>query len=118
VNRKKESGSQGVSAQIKARMMAKMESPNNSDRLMLLFPEVWQILAALKAQFERYILSYGSLPRLFPPLSTLDRSQPPQGTTTNGRFLLPFKTGAFLAGVPLQPVIIKYDQDVSRAQGD
>jgi len=32
----------------------------------------------------------------------------PEGTTTNGVFMLPFKTGAFLAGVPLQPVIIQY----------
>ncbi|BDA48874.1 probable lysophosphatidylcholine acyltransferase 1 [Coccomyxa sp. Obi] len=32
----------------------------------------------------------------------------PEGTTTNGNFLLPFKTGAFLAGVPVQPVILKY----------
>jgi len=32
----------------------------------------------------------------------------PEGTTTNGSFMLPFKTGAFLAGVPLQPVIIRY----------
>ncbi len=31
-----------------------------------------------------------------------------QGTTTNGDFLLPFKTGAFLAGAPVQPVILKY----------
>ena len=31
-----------------------------------------------------------------------------QGTTTNGDYLLPFKTGAFLAGVPVQPVILKY----------
>jgi hypothetical protein len=36
-----------------------------------------------------------------------------QGTTTNGRYLLNFKTGAFLAGLPLQPVIIKYDLEVS-----
>ncbi len=35
---------------------------------------------------------------------------PMQGTTTNGRYLLPFRTGAFLAGVPVQPVIIKYGQ--------
>eukprot|EP00884_Botryococcus_braunii_P016948 jgi/Botrbrau1/3937/Bobra.0365s0012.1 len=33
----------------------------------------------------------------------------PEGTTTNGRCLLPFKTGAFLAGAPVLPVIIKYD---------
>lgn len=32
----------------------------------------------------------------------------PKGTTTNGRYLLPFKTGAFLAGAAVQPVIIKY----------
>lgn len=32
----------------------------------------------------------------------------PEGTTTNGKFMLPFKTGAFLAGAPLQPVIIRY----------
>ena len=31
-----------------------------------------------------------------------------EGTTTNGFYLLPFKTGAFLAGVPVQPVILKY----------
>lgn len=34
----------------------------------------------------------------------------PEGTTTNGRFLLPFKTGAFLAGLPLQPVVIRYGE--------
>ena len=32
----------------------------------------------------------------------------PQGTTTNGDYLLPFKTGAFLAGQPVQPVILRY----------
>ena len=31
-----------------------------------------------------------------------------QGTTTNGKQLLPFKTGAFLAGAPVQPCVIKY----------
>jgi lysophosphatidylcholine acyltransferase/lyso-PAF acetyltransferase len=34
----------------------------------------------------------------------------PEGTTTNGRHLLPFKTGAFLAGQPLQPVVIRYGE--------
>ena len=34
----------------------------------------------------------------------------PEGTTTNGLYLLPFKSGAFLAGCPLQPVILKYEQ--------
>jgi lysophosphatidylcholine acyltransferase / lyso-PAF acetyltransferase len=32
----------------------------------------------------------------------------PEGTTTNGRFLLPFRTGAFLAGAPVQPLILKF----------
>lgn len=34
----------------------------------------------------------------------------PEGTTTNNSYLLPFKTGAFLAGVPLQPVLIHYEK--------
>ncbi|XP_047336290.1 lysophospholipid acyltransferase LPEAT1-like isoform X2 [Impatiens glandulifera] len=32
----------------------------------------------------------------------------PEGTTTNGNFLLPFKTGAFLAKAPVRPVILRY----------
>ncbi|KAE9603578.1 putative plasmalogen synthase [Lupinus albus] len=32
----------------------------------------------------------------------------PEGTTTNGDFLLPFKTGGFLAQAPVLPVILKY----------
>ncbi|GMN35469.1 hypothetical protein TIFTF001_005300 [Ficus carica] len=32
----------------------------------------------------------------------------PEGTTTNGNFLLPFKTGAFLAKAPVLPVILRY----------
>ncbi|OVA18662.1 Phospholipid/glycerol acyltransferase [Macleaya cordata] len=32
----------------------------------------------------------------------------PEGTTTNGEFLLPFKTGAFIAGTPVLPVILRY----------
>jgi len=32
----------------------------------------------------------------------------PEGTTTNGSYILPFKTGAFAAGVPVQPIILKY----------
>lgn len=31
-----------------------------------------------------------------------------EGTTTNGDYLLPFKTGAFLAKTPVMPVILKY----------
>ncbi|WOL11806.1 lysophospholipid acyltransferase LPEAT1 isoform X1 [Canna indica] len=32
----------------------------------------------------------------------------PEGTTTNGDYLLPFKSGAFLAKVPVLPVILRY----------
>jgi len=32
----------------------------------------------------------------------------PEGTTTNGKFLIPFKTGAFVAGKPVKPVAIRY----------
>ncbi|KAI5082130.1 hypothetical protein GOP47_0001873 [Adiantum capillus-veneris] len=32
----------------------------------------------------------------------------PEGTTTNGFYILPFKTGAFLAGTLVRPVILKY----------
>ncbi|CAH9100300.1 unnamed protein product [Cuscuta epithymum] len=32
----------------------------------------------------------------------------PEGTTTNGDFLLPFKTGAFVSKAPVLPVIIRY----------
>lgn len=32
----------------------------------------------------------------------------PEGTTTNGRYIIPFKTGAFLAGVPVKPHILRY----------
>ncbi|XWS21090.1 hypothetical protein CRYUN_Cryun30bG0025500 [Craigia yunnanensis] len=32
----------------------------------------------------------------------------PEGTTTNGDFLLPFRTGAFLARAPVVPVILRY----------
>lgn len=45
-------------------------------------------------------------------LATHPFSFHPQGTTTNGRYLLPFKTGAFIAGVPLQPVLMHYDMKV------
>eukprot|EP00892_Ulva_mutabilis_P012070 jgi/Ulvmu1/9235/UM005_0335.1 len=34
----------------------------------------------------------------------------PEGTTTNGQYILPFRTGAFVAGVPVQPVLLRYPQ--------
>lgn len=35
----------------------------------------------------------------------------PEGTTTNGNHLLKFRTGAFVAGMPIAPVLIKYSSD-------
>lgn len=32
----------------------------------------------------------------------------PEGTTTNGRFLISFQRGAFVPGFPIQPVVIRY----------
>ncbi|XP_029437020.1 lysophospholipid acyltransferase LPCAT4 [Rhinatrema bivittatum] len=32
----------------------------------------------------------------------------PEGTTANGKVLLKFKPGAFIAGVPVQPILIRY----------
>ncbi|KAG9150395.1 hypothetical protein Leryth_014575 [Lithospermum erythrorhizon] len=32
----------------------------------------------------------------------------PEGTTTNGNFLLPFKTGAFLAKAPVLPILLRF----------
>jgi len=70
VDRERKNGpSEGVSAQVKERMIQTQQQPELELRPMLLFPE---------------------------------------GTTSNGQMLLPFKTGAFLAGVPVLPVIIKY----------
>uniref|UniRef100_A0A8C3ACK2 Lysophosphatidylcholine acyltransferase 4 n=1 Tax=Cyclopterus lumpus TaxID=8103 RepID=A0A8C3ACK2_CYCLU len=40
----------------------------------------------------------------------------PEGTTTNGSALIKFKPGAFLAGLPVQPVLLRYpNQLVSEA---
>ena len=33
----------------------------------------------------------------------------PEGAVGNGKAMLPFKTGAFLPGVPVQPLLIKYN---------
>ena len=49
-------------------------------------------------------------PRCPPP-------RPPQGTTSNGSCLLPFKTGAFLAGLPVQPIILRYGEVGGRIGG-
>ena len=35
----------------------------------------------------------------------------PEGTTTNGRLLITFKSGAFIPGVPVQPCVISYPRE-------
>jgi len=32
----------------------------------------------------------------------------PEGTTSNGRYMLKFKSGAFISGAPVKPVLLKY----------
>lgn len=34
-----------------------------------------------------------------------------EGTTTNGEYLLPFKTGAFVSKAPVLPIILRYPFD-------
>ncbi len=34
----------------------------------------------------------------------------PEGTLSHGRCLLSFKTGAFVAGVPVVPILLRYKQ--------
>merc|ERR1712176_894077 len=46
--------------------------------------------------------------RTFPPVLIF-----PEGTTTNGLSLLRFKSGGFLAGAPVQPVVLTYGGDRS-----
>ncbi|XP_069489862.1 lysophospholipid acyltransferase LPCAT4 isoform X2 [Ambystoma mexicanum] len=36
----------------------------------------------------------------------------PEGTTSNGQVLLKFKPGAFIAGVPIQPVLVRYPNKI------
>lgn len=73
---------EGISGIIKERMIqtSKTQSPY---RRMLLFSEV--------CSFGICLLNVSS-----------------QGTTTNGDYLLKFKRGAFLAGLPVQPVVLIY----------
>lgn len=34
----------------------------------------------------------------------------PEGTTTNGKYLLEFRTGAFVAGAPVKPILLQYGE--------
>lgn len=40
-----------------------------------------------------------------------------QGTTTNGSYLLSFRKGAFLAGLPVKPVVVVYPWKGLRRRG-
>lgn len=54
------------------------------------------------AIIERQILAADPEKRI-PPVCIF-----PEGTTTNGRYLLRFRTGAFVAGLPVAPILLKY----------
>jgi len=47
--------------------------------------------------------SVGNKKGLYPPILIF-----PEGTTSNGKGLIKFRVGAFIPGVPVQPVIIRY----------
>ncbi|XP_077445602.1 lysophospholipid acyltransferase LPCAT4 [Stigmatopora argus] len=55
------------------------------------------------AQLTQRLTSNGSWPQML---------MFPEGTTTNGSVLIKFKPGAFLCGVPVQPVLLRYPNKV------
>ena len=80
----------------------------HSMRPVLLFPEVRRLSSqSAKAVFQPQLCLVGRLVSSRDPQA--DAAGLLQGTTTNGKMLLPFKSGAFLAGVPVQPCFIKYE---------
>lgn len=90
---------------VKERMQAAACGHGSALRPMLLFPEVINLCEA--NQFENGFVTCMLL--WIRTTAVTNGLLIAQGTTTNGDFLLPFKTGAFLAGVPVRPVILKYD---------
>ena len=92
---------QGTGNIVKERIQRAARGEAPGQRPMLLFPEVSSLqcmlgdLYRLQFEFCFQTLYYNGPCNL-------------QGTTTNGRYLLPFKSGAFLAGCPVQPVLLKY----------
>ncbi len=86
-----------MSGKVKERMQAAAKGTDGGARLMLLFPEVSVALASEMTSFvQEVFFKWKTATHLL------------QGTTTNGEYLLPFKSGAFLAGSPVQPVLIRY----------
>ncbi len=84
-------------------MQAAAGGTDGGARPMLLFPEVSVAFASRMASFVQEALFDWKTAIHFL-----------QGTTTNGEYLLPFKSGAFLAGAPVQPVLIRYGKVVSK----
>ena len=91
-----------MSGKVKERMQAAAEGTDGGARPMLLFPEVSLAFASKVTSFvQETLFDWKTATHLL------------QGTTTNGEYLLPFKSGAFLAGAPVQPVLIRYGKVVS-----
>ncbi len=74
---------QGAAAQVRARMARAAQGQALGERPMLLFPEVRACTCPLSQR------TYSGAAR-----PGAESARPMQGTTTNGRYLLPFKTGA------------------------
>ena len=121
---------QGVAGQVKDRVeRAAAAELEPFTRPLLLFPEVsypatrhltqclFSALASHSEPAESHASADPSRPSLcrtaWSPRRLLSCSMTNfiQGTTSNGKCILPFKTGAFLAGAPVQPVVIKYGPD-------
>ncbi|XP_068313339.1 lysophospholipid acyltransferase LPEAT1-like isoform X1 [Pyrus communis] len=87
----KSSNFKGVAGAVTERV--KEAHQNKSAPPIMLFPDVHYVANDAYTTVTWYLVIVN--------LST-------EGTTTNGDFLLPFKTGAFLAKAPVLPVIIRY----------
>ena len=107
---------QGAAAQVKERM--EVVAKGGDRRPVLLFPEVQSTPTPLPPPSQHLLSGKGMRVKLsdeahsicehFGELCILKGLRLKadvagvQGTTTNGKLVLPFKTGAFLAGVPVQ----------------
>ena len=80
------------------------------------FPCVGIIATAMQCIFiERTLDKDGALKAIQRRQKILNQGFPkllvfPEGTTTNGTGLMPFKRGGFIELLPVQPVVIKYEQ--------
>lgn len=60
-------------------------------------------ITAKIAERQRLVVESG---KHIPPVAIF-----PEGTTTNGHHLLKFRTGAFVAALPVSPILIRYEYD-------